>query len=201
MAPAPGQPVYLYLHGNGANLNRRVGRFLRLTADGSGLLAVSWRGYGGSTGSPSEDGLKRDGLAAYDWLAARLPAGRIVIYGESLGTGVATWLAARKPARLLALDSPYASIVEMAQLRFPFFPVRPLVRDRFETIREAPQVTIPVVMQHCTRDFVIPLAQAERLASAFRNSPPFAVIEGRCHVPDPGRGLLPLIRAELARGG
>ena len=199
--PAEGKPVFLYLHGNAGSLSIRLGRFVGMTQDGSGLLAVSWRGYGGSSGSPTEYGLKQDGLAAYEWLAARLPAERIVLFGESLGSGVATWLAARRPARLLALDSPYASLVDMAAVRFPLFPVRPLVKDRFMSIEEAPKVTMPVVIQHCARDFVIPISQGEKLAATFPIRPSFALIEGFCHTPDPSRGLKPLIRAELARGG
>lgn len=198
--PAPGRPALLYLHGNGANLTNRLGRFVRLTQDGTGLLAVSWRGYGGSTGSPSEAGLRLDGAAAYEWLAARLPPERIVLFGESLGTGIAIWLASERPARLLALDSPYASIVDLGARLYPWLPVRLLARDPFRSIDLAPRVTIPVVAQHCTRDWVIPLSEAERLLAAFPGRPDLAVIDGRCHVPDPTRGMLPLMRARLAAG-
>jgi uncharacterized protein len=192
-------PVYLYLHGNGANLSRRTGRFQRMTDDGAGLLAVSWRGYGGSTGSPSEAGLNRDGDAAYGWLSARVPPARIILFGESLGTGVAIWLAAQKPAALLALDSPYASIVDLGARRFPFLPVALLSRDPFRSIDLAPRVTLPVVAQHCTDDWVIPLSESQRLMRAFPKPPDLSTIEGRCHVPDIGRALLPKIRAAWAQ--
>ena len=197
----PDLPVYLYLHGNGANLSRRAGRFQRMTDDGSGLLAVSWRGYGGSSGSPSEAGLRRDADAAYAWLAARTAPDRIVLFGESLGTGLAIGLAAQRQAALLVLDSPYASIVDLGRMRFPFLPVSLLSRDPFRSIDMAPAVRIPVIAQHCTRDWVIPLTESQRLMAAFPGKPDLTVIEGRCHVPDIGRALLPKIRAAWAARG
>ena len=191
------KPVYLYLHGNGANLTRRAGRFRQMTDDGAGLLAVSWRGYGGSTGSPSETGLRLDGAAAYDWLAVRMPPARLVVFGESLGTGVAVWLASIRPAALLVLDSPYASIADLGAMRFPWLPVALLSRDPFWSIRYAPQVRIPVIAQHCTNDWLIPLSETRRLMAAFPAAPDLGIIEGRCHVPDVGRVLLPKVKAWL----
>ena len=199
--PADGAVTLLYLHGNGANLNRRLGRFVRLTQNGAGLLAVSWRGYGGSSGYPSEAGLRLDAAAAHDWLAARVPAERLVLFGESLGTGLAIWLASERKAALLALDSPYASIVDIGARLYPWLPVALLSRDPFRSVDLAPRVTMPVVAQHCTRDWLIPLADARRLMAAFPSAPDLAVIDGRCHIPDPARGLLPLMRARLGQAG
>jgi uncharacterized protein len=192
-------PVYLYLHGNGANLSRRTGRFQSMTNDGAGLLAISWRGYGGSTGSPSEAGLRLDGAAGYDWLVARVPPSRIILFGESLGTGIAIGLAAERQAALLALDSPYASIVDLGAMRFPFLPVALLSRDPLRSIDLAPKITIPVIAQHCTSDWVIPFSESQRLMRAFPSPPDFSAIEGRCHVPDISRALLPKIRAAWAQ--
>jgi fermentation-respiration switch protein FrsA (DUF1100 family) len=191
-------PVYLYLHGNGANLVRRAGRFQRMTEDGAGLLAVSWRGYGGSSGSPSEAGLRLDGRAAHDWLLGRFAASRVILFGESLGTGVAIGLAASGKAALLALDSPYASIVDLGRMRFPWLPVAMLSRDPFRAIDDAPRVAMPVIAQHCTRDWIIPLSESQRLMQAFPQPPDFTIIDGRCHVPDIGQALLPRIRAAWA---
>ncbi len=197
-----GRPVYLYLHGNGANLTRRAGRFRQMTGDGTGLLAVSWRGYGGSTGSPSESGLHLDGQAGYAFLAERADPSRIMLFGESLGTGVAVGLAASRPAALLILDSPYASIADLGARRFPWLPVALLSRDPFRSLLHAPNVTIPVIAQHCSDDWLIPLSEAKRLMAAFPSVPDVSVIEGRCHVPDVGRLLLPKIRAWIeARPG
>ncbi|MGL4240965.1 MAG: alpha/beta hydrolase, partial [Beijerinckiaceae bacterium] len=101
------RPVVLYLHGNGGNLARRSARFRQLTANGSGLLAISWRGYGGSSGSPSEAAFREDARTAITHLAGQgVRPERIVIFGESLGSGVAVMKAAEFPVRALVLDSP-----------------------------------------------------------------------------------------------
>src|ERR1043166_2267824 len=92
--PRDDKPVVLYFHGNGGSLRLRAGRFARIVADGTGLLALSYRGYGGSTGRPSEAGLLSDAEAAYAFATTRYPAERLALYGESLGTGVAVALAA-----------------------------------------------------------------------------------------------------------
>ena len=114
LPPRSDQPVVLYFHGNGGNLAGRAERFRRLISGGAGLLALSYRGYGGSSGSPSEAGLLRDGAAAYEFAAARYPASRIALWGESLGTAVAVAIAAERPVAGLALDSPFTSTVDIA---------------------------------------------------------------------------------------
>src|SRR5215475_7529206 len=102
--PRGSRPVVIYFQGNAGGLDLRAGRFKWLTADGTGLVALSYRGYGGSTGEPSEAGLINDAMAAYDFAAARYPAGRIVLWGESLGTGVAIALAAERKVGGIILD-------------------------------------------------------------------------------------------------
>jgi pimeloyl-ACP methyl ester carboxylesterase len=195
-------PVYLYLHGNGANLARRAARFNALTAEGAGLLALSWRGYGGSTGEPSEAGMRLDAEAGHVWLAsAAIPPRRIILFGESLGTGVATWLAARRPAAGLILDSPYASIVEIGVRRYPWLPVRLLARDRFDALKEAGQVRVPVLASICRNDWLTPADDALRLMAAFPQRPDYRIIERRCHVPPLGEVILPALPAFMARLG
>jgi uncharacterized protein len=180
------QPVVLYLHGNGANLSARARRFERLIADGSGLLAVSWRGYGGSTGKPSEAGLRIDAEAAYRLLADRVEPGRIILFGESLGTALATGLAADKPAAGLVLDSAFPSILALAQRSYPWLPVQWLLIDRFRADLDAPKVTVPVLMAHCVSDPITPLAMAEAQRARFKVAPPIAIHEDQCHpVPFP----------------
>src|SRR5690606_12179418 len=98
------QVVYLYFHGNAETLANRDGRFTLLTAEGAGLLGPSWRGYGGSSGTPSEQGLRHDALAAYEWLLAQgVAAERLIVFGESLGTNLALWLSARHASAALVL--------------------------------------------------------------------------------------------------
>ena len=157
------KPLVLYFHGNGGSLRLRAERFRRLTRDGTGLLALSYRGYAGSSGSPSEEGLLLDAEAAYEFAADRVPADRIVLFGESLGTGVAVALAARRPAAKLILNSPFASTVELAAQQYPFVPVRWLMKDQFRSDEHIGAVSVPVLVLHGERDGVIPIASAERL--------------------------------------
>src|SRR6185437_11979381 len=105
-----GRPIVIYFQGNAEGLSARVHRFTWLTADGTGLLALCYRGYGGSTGTPTEAGLIRDAIAAYDFVRARTTAKNIVLFGESLGTGVAVALASEHEIGGLILDAPYDSI-------------------------------------------------------------------------------------------
>lgn len=179
----PAQPVFLYLHGNGANLVNRAERFRSLTADGAGLLAVSWRGYGGSSGSPSQAGLLKDAQAAYSSLAGRAAAQRIVIYGESLGTTVAVLLAAQVPVAALVLDSSFSSALAVAQAAYPWLPVGWLLRDPYRADLAAPAVTAPVLQVHCTDDPVTPLPFARQLNDLLPGRQTLVTLPGRCHVP------------------
>jgi pimeloyl-ACP methyl ester carboxylesterase len=177
-------PVYLYLHGNGAHLHARAARFAHLVADGAGLYAPSWRGYGGSTGSPTEPGLRLDALAAYDTLRARgIAPARILLYGESLGSTEAVMLAAERPVRALLLDSAFASALEVASGAYPWLPVRWLLRDTYRADLAAPRVAVPVLQVHCTDDPVTPLASALALHARLAQARPLHRIDGRCHVP------------------
>jgi uncharacterized protein len=178
------RPVVLYLHGNGGNLARRSSRFRQLTANGAGLLAVSWRGYGGSEGKPSEAGFREDARAAVARLKAQdVGPERLVIFGESLGSGVAIMLAAEMPVRALILDSPYESIASIAAERYWWLPVNLLIRDPFRAIEAAPRVTAPVLAAACTDDWLTPYAGAQRLMEAFRGPKRLITFDRRCHIP------------------
>ena len=120
----PGRPVILYFHGNGDFLAGFFGRFRDLIADGTGVVALSYRGYAGSSGQPSEHGLLQDAAAAYAFTTARYSADRIVVWGFSLGTGVAVALAAEQPVGKLILEAPYTSLADVGASAFPIFPVR-----------------------------------------------------------------------------
>lgn len=178
-----GAPVYLYLHGNGAQLAARNRRLAMLTADGAGLLGVSWRGYGGSSGRPHEAGLLTDARSAYRALAARVDPARIVIFGESLGSTVAVMLAAEVPVAGLVLDSSFASALDVAQDAYPWLPVRWLLRDTYRADLAAPRVTAPVLQVHCRDDPVTPLASAQRLQALLPGRRPLELLDGRCHTP------------------
>jgi uncharacterized protein len=161
--PRGDRAVVLYLHGNGGALTHRAGRFQALTADGTGLVAIDYRGYGGSTGRPTETGLLIDAETAHGFAAARYPAARIAVWGESLGTGVAVGLAAERPIGRLVLEAPFTSAVDVAARRYPFVPVRWLMQDQFRSDLRIASVTVPLLVLHGARDTVVPIEYGERL--------------------------------------
>jgi fermentation-respiration switch protein FrsA (DUF1100 family) len=163
IAPRGNGNVVLYFHGNGGALRYRVERFRALTADGTGLIALSYRGYGGSTGSPTEAGLIGDADAAYAFAAGRYAPACIVVWGESLGSGVAVALAAEHPVGRVVLEAPFSSAVEIAAAGYPFAPVRLLMKDQFRSDLRIEKVTAPVLILHGERDNVIPIRFGERL--------------------------------------
>jgi fermentation-respiration switch protein FrsA (DUF1100 family) len=159
----PGHAVVLYFHGNGDFLAGFFGRFREIISDGTGVVALSYRGYAGSSGQPSEQGLLQDAAAAYAFTSARYSADKIVVWGFSLGTGVAVALAAEQPIGKLILESPYTSIVDVAASMFPIFPIRLMMRDTFRSDARIAAVKVPLLVMHGARDARIPIAFGERL--------------------------------------
>ncbi|MDA9499052.1 alpha/beta hydrolase [Bradyrhizobium sp. CCBAU 11357] len=177
----PGRSVILYFHGNGDSLAGRVSRFKAMTADGTGLVALSYRGYGGSSGMPSEQGLLRDAAAAYAFTTARYAAERIVAWGFSLGTGVAVALASEQRIGKLILEAPYTSTADIAGSSFWFVPVRLLMRDPFHSDQRISRVTVPLLVMHGTNDLVISIVFGERLFALAREPKRFVRMVGGGH--------------------
>ncbi len=180
---AAGKPLLFYFHGNGGSLIERVQRFAALTANGNGLLATSYRGYLGSTGRPTEAGLHLDADAAY--LKARslgYEASRIVAVGESLGTGVAVALAARKPVAAVILDSPYTSTVDVAAATYWMFPVRRLMWDRFQSDQSIGKIHVPLLIAHGADDWIVPFRFGARLFALANEPKKFIEVPGAGHL-------------------
>lgn len=163
VAAMPGRHVVLYFPGNGDFLAGSVGRFEEITSDGTGLVALSYRGYAGSSGRPSEQGLLRDAEAAYAFTAALYRAEEIVFWGFSLGSGVAVALAAEHPVEGLILEAPYTSIEDLAAAAYPLLPVRSLLKDRFRSDTRIARVNAPLLVMHGGRDATVPIRFGERL--------------------------------------
>jgi fermentation-respiration switch protein FrsA (DUF1100 family) len=158
----------LHLHGNAGNLEDRRAILMRLRDVPLNVLAIDYRGYGRSSGTPSESGLYADTLAAYTWLCNRGPATNLIAYGESLGGGPATELAATQRIGALVLQSTFTNIADMAALTFPWLPVRWLLRTRFDNLAKLPRVSVPKLIIHSRSDELIPFSMAERL---YRSAP------------------------------
>jgi fermentation-respiration switch protein FrsA (DUF1100 family) len=177
----PGRPVILYFHGNGDYLAGFFGRFRDLIADGTGIVALSYRGYAGSSGQPSERGLLEDAAAAYAFTAARYGADKIIVWGFSLGSGVAVALAADQPVGKLILEAPYTSVADVAASLFWFMPVRLAMRDQFRSDERIARVKVPLLIMNGSNDPVIPIVLGERLFALAREPKQFVRFAGGGH--------------------
>ncbi len=161
----PGKPTILYFHGNAGSLAARQPRIARFMAEGWGVFAVTYRGFGGSGGSPTETAVVADGKRVYDVLVAEgVTPENIVFYGESLGSGVATQVAIEKPAAGLILDAPFTSTVDVAAHHYWYMPVSLAMHDRFETRTYIGRVKMPVLVLHGTLDRVTPVTLGREVA-------------------------------------
>jgi fermentation-respiration switch protein FrsA (DUF1100 family) len=167
-APPPeGRPTVLVFHGNGGSLRSQRYRLKYFKDANMGVMIVAYRGYSGSDGTPSEEGLYTDARAALDWLNAQgIADGHIVLYGESLGSGVATKMANERDVAAVVLESPYTSTVDVAAQSFWFVPVRWLMQDRYDSLSRIADVHEPILIMHGEADEVIPQALGRQLFDA-----------------------------------
>jgi fermentation-respiration switch protein FrsA (DUF1100 family) len=179
----PGRPVVMFFPGNGDFLAGRISRFRGITSDGTGLVALSYRGYAGSGGRPSEQGLLLDAAAAYAFTTARYKTDQIVAWGFSLGTGVAVAMAADHPVSKLILEAPYTSTADVAGSiwLFRMVPIRWLMRDQFRSDERIARVTVPLLIMQGSRDPAIPISLGERLFALAHEPKQFVRFEGGGH--------------------
>jgi fermentation-respiration switch protein FrsA (DUF1100 family) len=195
--PRSDKPVVLYFHGNGGALNLRADRFRKIVARGVGLVALSYRGYGGSSGTPTEQGLIEDARATYAFAAERYP-GRIAVWGESLGSGVAVALAESHKVSRLILESPFTSAADVGAQVYWFLPVQLLMKDAFRSDQRIGKVTVPLLVVHGTTDPVVPFGLGQKLF-ALANEPKRMVrLEGGGHSNLDQFGAQEAIRAFLS---
>ncbi len=182
-APArAGMATILYFHGNAGEIGDRPLRFNYYHSRGLGVAYLSYRGFGGSSGSPSEAGLMADANAAYDWLIARgIEPGRIALLGESLGSGVAVQLAARREVGAVALEAPYTSTVEVAAKIYWWLPVHTLMKDQFKSIDFIAAVVAPLLIIHGEADGLIPVEFGRRLFAAANQPKELEIVPGFGH--------------------
>jgi uncharacterized protein len=167
LPPRDGRPLIAYFHGNGGHIGYRAERLRGFARYGYGALMVEYRGYGGNPGTPSETGFHTDAAAALDFLARHgIGSDRIVLYGESLGSGVAVSLAAQRDVAGLILEAPFTSVAEVAQYHYSFVPASALVRDRFDSLSSIGKVKAPILVLHGQRDRVVPLRFGRALFDA-----------------------------------
>lgn len=158
----------LYLHGNAGNIGHRLDPLAVFHQLGLNVLIFDYRGYGDSSGRPDEQGTYADALAAWRYLTRHRgeAPGRIVLFGESLGSAVAAWLAARHRPAALAVYASFTSVPELAQVLYPMLPVRWLARFRYDTRAALAEVDCPVLILHGRDDEIVPFRHAQALFAA-----------------------------------
>lgn len=178
----PGAPTLVHFHGNGETIGNNVGTATRLARRGLGVLLVEYRGYGISKEgySPSEEGLYLDAAAALDALAADgVPPSKTILWGTSLGSGVAAEMAARGRGAALILVTPFTSIRNMATRIAPILPASLYMADRFDTFAKAPSIRVPTLIIHGDRDELVPHAMGVELAAAIPDARLVTIPGGR----------------------
>ncbi|HMK42723.1 MAG TPA: alpha/beta hydrolase [Dissulfurispiraceae bacterium] len=180
--PAPGsRATLLFCHGNAGNISNRLDSIRIFHALGLNVLIFDYRGYGKSEGAPDEEGTYRDGEAAWSYVVAmkETPPGRIIIFGRSLGSGIAAELALRHPeAGALMLESGFSSIADMARRVVPFVPAELLVRHRYDTLHKIPHIRMPKLIIHSPEDEVVPFEQGFAMYECAKEPKEFLKIAG-----------------------
>ncbi len=170
----------LVLHGNAGNISHRLEYLTMFNRLGYATLIVDYRGYGRSSGTPSEDGTYRDGEAAWRHLTEirKFAPRDIVVFGESLGGGVATWLALQHPPRALVLASTFTSAPDLGAQVYPWLPVRWLARIEYGNRARIGQIAAPVLIAHSKGDDIVPFSHGQALFDAAREPRQFLELRG-----------------------
>lgn len=157
-----GMPTILYFHGNAGTIGPRAQRMSYFMEQGYGLLLLSYRGYSGNDGAPNEHGLYLDAKSAVRYLYSQgMSKDDIIIFGESLGTGVAIEIASNDDFAAMVLQTPYTSIADAAQYNYPFVPAKWLIKDKFDSLSKLNKITIPTIILHGKNDDVVPYYMGE----------------------------------------
>jgi len=178
----PGAAVLVVFHGNAGHLGDRVPKLEAIIEAGFGVLFAGYRGYGGNPGKPTEDDLTADARLLLDWLAAQgVPPDRTVIYGESLGTGIAVKMVAEREFGGVILESPYTSIAEVAQVHYWYLPAKWLVLDKWDSMAQIERIKAPLLVLHGARDKTVPTRYGRRLFAAAPEPKELLIVEGAAH--------------------
>lgn len=196
-APRPGMPVILYFRGNAQSFSREHERYEAFEGDGYGFLAFDYRGFPGSPGEVTEQHVLADALAAYEWLAAK--GDPIVLWGRSLGSAPASYIASLKDTDALLLETPFVSAVAVAADRYGYLPVGLLMHDQYRVDTWIKGVDEPVLVAHGTADQTIGVSHGERIYSLAENKDELWIVDGADHGDLWGAGIWAQAKAFFAR--
>ncbi len=157
-----GAPKLMFFHGNGSLAAFELDRGRKMFENGFDVLLVEYRGYGGSSGSPSADALLKDAIETYDWYKGDTEDW-VFLYAHSLGTGVASYLSSQREVQSMVLESPYSSLSDVAADRYPIFPVKALFKHEIDSVENLKGSQVSVLILHGEKDGVIPIQYGKRL--------------------------------------
>ena len=154
----------LFLHGNAGSLENRIHKINHFKDMNVNFLIIAWRGFSGNAGEPTEKGLYEDAKSAVRWLKEKgIKEKNIIIYGESLGTGVATEISQNKNFAGIILESPFTSMIDAGKDKYPYLPVRLLLKDKYESDKKMKNINIPVLIMHGKVDNIVPFHMGEKM--------------------------------------
>ena len=164
----------IYFHGNAGSLENRIHKLNHFQDMDINFLIIAWRGFSGNSGEPSEEGLYLDGISAIDWLIEKgVSEKNLILYGESLGTGVATHLAQKKNYAGVILETPFTSMVDAAKTFYPYIPVNLLLKDKFENYKKIKNINSPILVMHGEIDQIVPFSMGKKIY-ALANEPKYS---------------------------
>ena len=164
----------IYFHGNAGSLENRIHKLNHFQDMNINFLIIAWRGFSGNQGKPSEEGLYVDGKSAIDWVIEKgVDEKNIILYGESLGTGVATHLAQNKNYAGIILETPFTSMIDAAKTFYPYIPVNLLLKDKFENYKKVKNINIPILVMHGEEDQIVPFSMGKKIYE-IANEPKFS---------------------------
>ena len=154
----------LFLHGNAGSLENRIHKINHFKDMKVNFLLLAWRGFSGNNGDPNEKGLYEDARSAVRWLEKKgIPKNKIIIYGESLGAGVATEIAQNENFSGIILESPFTSMIDAGKDKYPFLPVKFLLKDKYESDKKIKNLKSPVLVMHGKVDKIVPFTQGKKI--------------------------------------
>ena len=154
----------LYLHGNAGSLENRIHKINHFNDMNINFLLLAWRGFNGNLGKPTEQGLYQDAKSAVKWLMNKgITEENIIIYGESLGTGVATEIAQKKNFAGIILESPFTSMIAAGKSKYPIFPIKLLLKDKYESDKKIKNIMSPILVMHGEADKIVPFWMGEKI--------------------------------------
>ena len=154
----------VYFHGNAGSLENRIHKLNNFKNMNINFLIIAWRGFSGNNGKPTEEGLYIDGKSAIDWLIKKgVDEKNLILYGESLGTGVATHLAQNKNYAGVILETPFTSMIDTAKKFYPYIPVSLLLKDKFENYKKIKNINSPILVMHGEVDQIVPFFMGKKI--------------------------------------